>query len=1570
MSKQKNKNSLLAGHARASPSSIAREELNAMKYVMDRPASLIYPLADKPSQTYPDFCPWDEPDLKNEKLNNSNYLNKGYFENPLVSNEYYSARNLIQETLFSSSANCTKLLNELSLNLTNSFRIRNEVINKITHASGSFKLPPRVTMTALKREAWLKDLANPEVLLLQVCTKIPHGIRNKVLIDCMCNLNVPTTRAIWFTKCVLYSEQLLIRKKLLTKVNSAKITAAVDIMEARWVQEWTLHVADYLLKFSREMDNIASSERKAAYQQKLTYLLSFVKTLYMECLVDKVGFLSSIINFLREDQPFLQDDILILLELSRLDPDEDDSFTNALIAKLKPLNYGQTLLGLTLIKTFWIDILKDDLLCKATCEGLLLNYFLIDKIATTEALNLKSRERHMGIPNELKTNILKLISLSVASMFRHNSNTFIIPEFWIVIGDVLYQILLNDQSMAGQRLNIESTLKLISYRNESLMLNMKYSFKRRKMITPNRGTTSFRKNSFLLPAVQSGLIRNAICQPIESDFTCFGGSKKEILRFINLLDRNKLNNFLTLSLIPRKPNDKGYNLWKMRLKVAIYWCVTIYRAPVTSSVRILTFCNFLRRKVISSITGRGSSQLKAELENEILESVFSLATEDRESIDMKSLYVLINELYQLKIISISSYLRKIIACGIFYISPENEMDIDLSDSDPLISFHISILQNLPVLNNKQCDHILKKWTVGGSSFSTNFNLGTQLAQNYVLDGIMNNDFASDYEEFLKKISDLEMGVKFLIVNWLTTQIKANISKSPKLVHLSPGVMANIYKFYEVTDNLTVFYKVLVKFFLKNEDKIIIFYLETLYFVCKLLVNHFTLIKLIAGQINQTVSAASELFKLVLLSYKDIVSRETDIYRFQEIWEFISRSIEKPSALSKPNKEIGMKSILFEKETAESPLSMQSHASRRKDFYSPEEFHADLERFTSADQQFMTEEELIDCFADLNIKSANLDSASFVKLRGTEEIVLSLLDAWFSATKVTEKQDLSFFKLIEESRKQIKISMGDEFYSAISTFIFSRLDTNKDLKIVATFLRKLISYELFLVIDLLTMIDNVTCKINEQNWRKIISNLLFSSHRDNALLPNQSLMYEVLLSQYKQNNTEHLFNYALDDLKEDSVNDCRGQFEAVMNNLILNQRVALEALMRDISSEKLLKICEAILGDRSDVIKLSSLTSVTKLPNEFCLPVWQLMLNVLVQKEEPTKQELGDAALTIIKLSKFLFGYYNSFFGELFDQLSWEYRLELFYFFEESFFNCCTFRGSNNDTGNDSELFILRVGSSPVGMLPIFKDYFKKFSCPSVEKIETLSVLLQHITQFLKRLIGFVEQNPAKTLNDESVYNVVSIFLRLLIIHNATLVDQAGRSEYVDFHFFQSLVHLLNSEYLSSRHEKLQILLYDLLLIMKSLLTQNLSAIPSESLLETLPEASPTDSSGDFKGRQFEASVTSEITKILSILNLPEKKTSVFSSNTVKEPECIITLDDDELNHTSDICIVNNKRLELSPALNELIGIGSPFSGPKERPTKVFTMKSVALIEEASEGINNNCLNLALFDAYTTKENPL
>lgn len=94
----------------------------------------------------------DQQEKQHQRLNNASYLNKGYFEAPQVANEYYSARNLILATVFLSNDNCNTVVKELSAYLTNAYKTRNEVINKIKYDSNHFKIPNRVTLTSNKKK--------------------------------------------------------------------------------------------------------------------------------------------------------------------------------------------------------------------------------------------------------------------------------------------------------------------------------------------------------------------------------------------------------------------------------------------------------------------------------------------------------------------------------------------------------------------------------------------------------------------------------------------------------------------------------------------------------------------------------------------------------------------------------------------------------------------------------------------------------------------------------------------------------------------------------------------------------------------------------------------------------------------------------------------------------------------------------------------------------------------------------------------------------------------------------------------------------------------------------------------------------------------------------------------------------------------------------------------------------------------------------------------------------------------------------------------------------------------------
>lgn len=103
----------------------------------------------------------------------------------------------------------------------------------------TFKPPPRVTLTDTKREAWLRDLANPAIPLRRLSRTIPHGIRGRVLLDHCCSKNIPTPRAVWLAKCVGANEMRAFRRK--------GVTGAFAMGgEAKWVRDWTIFVEQFV----------------------------------------------------------------------------------------------------------------------------------------------------------------------------------------------------------------------------------------------------------------------------------------------------------------------------------------------------------------------------------------------------------------------------------------------------------------------------------------------------------------------------------------------------------------------------------------------------------------------------------------------------------------------------------------------------------------------------------------------------------------------------------------------------------------------------------------------------------------------------------------------------------------------------------------------------------------------------------------------------------------------------------------------------------------------------------------------------------------------------------------------------------------------------------------------------------------------------------------------------------------------------------------------------------------------------------------------------------------------------
>lgn len=122
-----------------------------------------------------------------------------------------------------------------------------------TNTTGcTFRPPPRVTLTDSKREAWLRDLANPTIPLRRLSRTIPHGIRGRALLDRCLGKNIPTARSLWLAKCVGANEIRAFKRK------GASGAFAVG-GETKWIRDWTANVEQFL---DAIIDSCSSSEWK------------------------------------------------------------------------------------------------------------------------------------------------------------------------------------------------------------------------------------------------------------------------------------------------------------------------------------------------------------------------------------------------------------------------------------------------------------------------------------------------------------------------------------------------------------------------------------------------------------------------------------------------------------------------------------------------------------------------------------------------------------------------------------------------------------------------------------------------------------------------------------------------------------------------------------------------------------------------------------------------------------------------------------------------------------------------------------------------------------------------------------------------------------------------------------------------------------------------------------------------------------------------------------------------------------------------------------------------------------
>lgn len=198
---------------------------------------------------YADFVPWvgDGP----EDHFTQTFIQNGYFDKaPVERAETGSAKGSIYPSLKHKSS--LYALSTVFSGLLASRRTNGQIT-----APSTFKPPPRVTLTDTKREAWLKELANPTTSLRKLSRTIPHGIRGKGLLDQCLNKNVPTDRAVWLAKCVGALEIRAFKRK---GVNSAIVMGG----ETKWIRDWTIFVEQFV-------DGVVASFGDSEWKTKVNY---------------------------------------------------------------------------------------------------------------------------------------------------------------------------------------------------------------------------------------------------------------------------------------------------------------------------------------------------------------------------------------------------------------------------------------------------------------------------------------------------------------------------------------------------------------------------------------------------------------------------------------------------------------------------------------------------------------------------------------------------------------------------------------------------------------------------------------------------------------------------------------------------------------------------------------------------------------------------------------------------------------------------------------------------------------------------------------------------------------------------------------------------------------------------------------------------------------------------------------------------------------------------------------------------------------------------------------------------
>ncbi|KAL8807364.1 MAG: hypothetical protein Q9182_000703 [Xanthomendoza sp. 2 TL-2023] len=239
-----------------------------------------------------DFSPWRG--IHAEDVLAESTIKQGFYDKIQVSqNESSTAKPTAWNSLKHKSG--LHVLSSLFVSVLDQRQIHGTVT-----AGCTFKPPPRVTLTDSKREAWLRDLANPTIPLRRLSRTIPHGIRGRALLDHSLAKKIPTARSLWLAKCVGANEIRAFKRK------GASGAFAVG-GEVKWIKDWTANVEQFL-------DALVSTCGSDEWKENMTYGLRLANNLSAESLLDRDHYFDWLLNAINQSD---LDKVLIYLLIVR-----------------------------------------------------------------------------------------------------------------------------------------------------------------------------------------------------------------------------------------------------------------------------------------------------------------------------------------------------------------------------------------------------------------------------------------------------------------------------------------------------------------------------------------------------------------------------------------------------------------------------------------------------------------------------------------------------------------------------------------------------------------------------------------------------------------------------------------------------------------------------------------------------------------------------------------------------------------------------------------------------------------------------------------------------------------------------------------------------------------------------------------------------------------------------------------------------------------------------------------------------------------------------------------------------